>query len=235
MLLMKTSKTSDSGLEPTHTVEDYLMRMYVMERDQGEIVAARLAELLEVAQPTVAITLRRMERDGYISGRGRKSLHLTETGLEFAKRTTRRHMLVEWLLVRTFGVPMKEAHHEAHGIEHAISPLVESKLIEMLDNPKVCPHGNPLPDFEDFVKNWTPLIGMKIGEKAIVKRIHEYAEDDEKLLDYLIDHKVIPGTTIELVDRLDFNQTCTIKVGENLIMLGFHPAKLIFVSKLTDQ
>lgn len=218
------------GIEPTHTVEDYLMRMYVMERDQGEIVAARLAELLEVAQPTVAITLRRMERDGYIVGRGRKSMHLTDSGLEFAKRTTRRHMLVEWLLVRTFGVPMKDAHREAHGIEHAISPLVEGRLLELLGNPKVCPHGNPLPDYEGVVEAWTPLIGLRVGEKAVVKRIHEYAEDDENLLSYLIEHNIVPGTPIELVERLDFNQTCTVKIGEKLVTLGFQPSKLIFVA-----
>lgn len=218
-------------MEPTHTVEDYLMRMYVMERDHGEIVAARLAELLEVASPTVAVTLRRMERDGFIEGRGRKSMHLTDTGKDFAKRTMRRHMLIEWLLIKTMGIPMREAHHEAHGIEHAISPLMEAKLVELLGSPQVCPHGNPMPDCEDFVKNWTPLIDMEIGERAILKRIHEYAEDDEPLLNYLIDNELVPGAKIELVDRLDFNQTCTVKVNETLVTLGFHPAKMMFVKK----
>lgn len=222
-------------MEPTHTVEDYLMRMYVMERDHGEIVAARLAELLEVAQPTVAVTLRRMERDGFISGRGRRAMHLTETGKEFAIRTMRRHMLVEWLLIKTLGIPMKEAHHEAHGIEHAISPLIESKLIELLGTPKICPHGNPMPGFEDHVKSWRPLTELKIGQKATVRRIHEYAEDDEPLLNYLIDQKIVPGAEIVLVERLDFNQTCAVQVGDQIVTLGLQPAKLIFVDKVRDQ
>jgi len=205
--------------------------MYVMERDHGEIVAARLAELLEVAQPTVAVTLRRMERDGYIEGRGRKAMHLTETGRDFAKRTMRRHMLIEWLLIKTLGIPMRQAHHEAHGIEHAISPLMENKLVEMLGSPKVCPHGNPMPGSEDFVKDWTKLIEMEPGEKATLKRIHEYAEDDEPLLNYLIDHGLIPGAKVEMIELLNFNQTCTIKVTDTLVTLGFQPANLLFVSK----
>lgn len=206
-----------------------------MERDHGEIVAARLAELLEVAQPTVAVTLRRMERDGFISGRGRRAMHLTDSGKEFAIRTMRRHMLIEWLLIKTLGIPMKEAHHEAHGIEHAISPLIESKLVELLGSPKICPHGNPLPGFEDHVKNWRPLIELKIGQKATVRRIHEYAEDDEALLNYLIDQSIVPGTEIEMVERLDFNQTCSVRVLGNIVTLGFQPAKLIFVDKIKDQ
>ena len=67
---------------PTHTVEDYLMTMLVMERDYGEIVAARLAEMMAVAPATVAMTLKRMERDNWITGTGRKAVHLTETGRE---------------------------------------------------------------------------------------------------------------------------------------------------------
>lgn len=117
-------------------------------------------------------------------------------------------------------------------MEHAISQLMESKLEEMLGSPQVCPHGNPMPGCEDFVKNWTPLIDMEIGEKATLMRIHEYAEDDELLLNYLIDHGLVPGASIELIDRLDFNQTCTVKVNETLVTLGFHPAKLLFVKKV---
>ena len=77
---------------PTHTVENYLMTMYVMERDSGEIVAARLAEMLNVTPATVAMTLKRMERDNWITGKGRKSLHLTETGRAAADSVIRRHV-----------------------------------------------------------------------------------------------------------------------------------------------
>ena len=41
---------------PTPTIEDYLAILYVMERDGEEVVAARLAESLEVAPPTVTVT-----------------------------------------------------------------------------------------------------------------------------------------------------------------------------------
>ena len=68
---MSRHNAPPSDLRPTHTVEDYLMTMHVMERDQGEIVAARLAELLNVSPATVTMTLKRMQRDQWVVGKSR--------------------------------------------------------------------------------------------------------------------------------------------------------------------
>jgi Mn-dependent DtxR family transcriptional regulator len=71
------------------------MTMYVMERDQGEIIAARLAEMLNVSPATVAMAIKRMERDRWIRGIGRKGAHLTGTGQAAARSVIRRHMLTK--------------------------------------------------------------------------------------------------------------------------------------------
>jgi len=130
---------------PTPTIEDYLAVMYVMIRDDEKIIAARLAETLEVAPPTVAVTLKRMERDGWIFNRGRKGIFLTDAGLEAAQSVIRRHMLTEWMLARMLNVPWSRIHEEAHKIEHTISDDIEARMQLNLDDPHVCPHGNPLP------------------------------------------------------------------------------------------
>jgi len=63
-----TNAKNPTDLRPTPTIEDYLAVIYVMERDGDEVIAARLAESLEVAPPTVTVTLKRMERDGWDRG-----------------------------------------------------------------------------------------------------------------------------------------------------------------------
>ena len=60
---MTRQTTSAAESRPTHTVENYLMTMYALERDHGEIIAARLAEMLNVAPATVTMTFKRMARD----------------------------------------------------------------------------------------------------------------------------------------------------------------------------
>jgi len=214
---------------PTPTIEDYLMTMHVMERDFGEIVAARLAELMGVAPATVTMTLRRMSRDKWISGQRSREIHLTETGREAAHSVVRRHMLIEWLLVKIFKFPIFETHDEAHHIEHAISPKLEERMIEILDDPQLCPHGNPFPGQEALTKDWVSLLETPVGTEVIIRRIHEFVEDNQELLDFLGKNRVEPGHVAQVVENLPFNNTLTIDIEGNPVTLGSSTAEHIFV------
>lgn len=213
---------------PTHTIEDYLMTMYVIERDHGEIVAARLAEMMNVAAATVAMTFKRMERDKLIAGKGRGGVHLTEAGRAAASSVIRRHMLTEWLLVSILKVPMSQTHDEAHNIEHAISPQLEERMRVILGDPKTCPHGNPFPGFEHVVSAWLPLTDLPVGKLVTIRRVHELAEDNPELLNFLIEHNILPGVQVTVTESLAFNQTLSLAVGDKQVTLGFPVAKFIF-------
>jgi DtxR family transcriptional regulator, Mn-dependent transcriptional regulator len=216
---------------PTHTIEDYLMTMYALERDHGEIVAARLAEMLNVAPATVAMTFKRMARDHWITGKGHSGVHLTEAGYAAASSVIRRHMLVEWLLVKMLKIPVDQTHEEAHNLEHAISPQLEERLREILGDPQVCPHGNPFPGFERVVKDLVPLTDLPVGELVTVRRIHEFVEDNHELLKFLIENGLSPGAKVKVTEVLPFNQTLTLSVDRKKVTLGFSAAKLIFAEK----
>jgi DtxR family transcriptional regulator, iron-dependent repressor len=216
---------------PTPTIEDYLAIIYVMERDENEVIAARLAESLEVAPPTVTMTLKRMERDGWIAMKQGKDIHLTDKGCEAARSVIRRHMLTEWMLARMLKVPWSRVHAEADQIEHSISDEIETQMRTNLDNPQLCPHGNPLPGYEHVAVNWLPLTNVRSGEKVIIRRIHETAEDNHELLEFLEKNCIIPGTLTEVTDILSFNQTLNLQMGKHIVTLGFQTAKYIFVEK----
>lgn len=207
------------------------MTMYVMERDYGEIVAARLAEMMNVTPATVAMTLKRMKRDKWIARKGRKDIRLTETGRTAAHSVIRRHMLTEWLLVRIFKIPLFETHDEAHGIEHAISPNLEKRMREILGDPEVCPHGNPFPGHEDLTESWISLPEIPAGETVIIRRIHEFVENHHDLLDYLGKNGVEPGAQAQLIEVLPFNQTLTLKIADKEVILGFSAARYIFAER----
>ena len=224
-------QTMDSDSRPTHTIEDYLMTMHVMERDYGEIVAARLAEMMNVAPATVTMTLKRMERDHWISGKSRKEIHLTDTGRDAAHSVIRRHMLTEWLLVKIFKIPLAETHDEAHNIEHAISPQLEERMRAILEDPKLCPHGNPFPGQEALTKGWIPLTQISPDQVFTIRRIHEFAEDNQELLSFLSEHGVEPGVEAQLVETLPFNQTLTLEINGEKVTLGYSAAEYVFVEK----
>ncbi len=216
---------------PTPTIEDYLAVIYVMERDGGEVIAARLAEALEVAPPTVTVTLKRMERDGWISSQGPKAINLTKSGRQAASSVIRRHMLTEWMLARMLKVSWSHVHAEAHQIEHTISDEIEAQMRSNLDDPQLCPHGNPLPGYEYVTAGWVALTSILPGEKVIIRRIHETAEADPALLNFLETNKIIPGIQAEVREVLPFNQTISLKLGKRKVALGFPAARHIFVER----
>jgi DtxR family Mn-dependent transcriptional regulator len=215
---------------PTPTVEDYLAIMCVLERDGEEIIAARLAETLEVAPPTVTVTLKRMERDGWITAQA--GIRLTEAGCEAARSVIRRHMLTEWMLARMLKVPWSRVHAEADQMEHTISDEIEAKMRISLDNPQLCPHGNPLPGYEHIAADWLPLTAAKAGEEVIIRRIHETAEDNPELLQFLEMHGIVPGAQARVVEILPFNQTLSLNLGAHKVALGFLAAQYIYIEKV---
>lgn len=209
------------------TIENYLCIIYVLERDDEPVIGVQLAELFGVTPPTVTNTLKRMVRDGLII-MDKRGTRLTKAGKESARTVTRRHMLTEWMIANM--LPWAKLHEEAHNLEHAISAEVETALFEQLKHPQTCPHGNPLPGYEEAVAAWVPLTKITPDQRVVIKRIHEIAEYNADLMTFLESKGVMPGTEAVIRESLPFNQTITLEVQGQAVTLGFAAAKYIFVT-----
>ena len=211
----------------TATVEDYLGAMYVLERDGEPVVGARLAEILGVTPSTVTNTLKRMVRDGLITMDSRHGPHLTERGDQAAMTLMHKHMLVE-LMLSSLSLPWSRLHKHAHEIEHAIQGDVEAALVAAFNNPVVCPHGNPLPGHEKAVAAWIPISRAPKGARLIVRRVHEFAEDNEDIMVFLEENRIGPGQEITVEEVLPFNQTVKVSVSDQVVSLGFAVARYVY-------
>ena len=212
------------------TIENYLSLIYVLDRDREPVVGARLAELLSVTPPTVTNTLKRMVRDGLII-MDKNGTRLTKAGKQSARTVVRRHMLTEWMMARM--LPWSKLHQEAHHLEHAISEEVETALFEELQHPQTCPHGNPLPGYEDSVASLIPLTETSANQKVIIKRIHELAEYNLELLAFLEDKGLMPSAAVLVREVLPFNQTIALESQGQMVTLGFAAARYVFVEALS--
>jgi DtxR family Mn-dependent transcriptional regulator len=210
------------------TVEDYLSLIYVLERDNETVVGVHLAELLGVTPPTVTNTLKRLTRDGLLS-MDKNGTRLTRDGWEAAQTVMRRHMLTEWMMLNR--LPWSKLHGEAHNLEHAISAEAESALLAELGHPKTCPHGNPFPGSESAVASWVPLTKISPGEKVIIRRVHELAEQNGELMAFLESHGIMPGARATVLEVLPFNQTVTLDLAGKTSTLGFASARHVFVER----
>jgi Fe2+ transport system protein FeoA len=63
---------------------------------------------------------------------------------------------------------------------------------------------------------------------VIIRRIHEFAEDDLDLMKFMIDNGIVPGANAKIVDVLPFNQTVTLVVSGKHVTLGYSAARYIF-------
>ena len=127
---------------------------------------------------------------------------------------------------------MSEIHREAHQIEHTLSPEVAERLQAELEDPRFCPHGNPLPGFEDEAENWLPLSSLSSGETAVIRRIQENLEEDYSILSFLESKGVVPGAHFKVVELLPFNETVMLSIDGNDVILGLRLASDIYVSRL---
>src|SRR5437764_2798571 len=128
----------------------YLRTIFELEEEGIPPLRARIAERLSQSGPTVSQTVARMERDGLVRVEGDRHLALTGAGRDLAVQVMRKHRLAECLLVSVIKLPWEQVHVEACRWEHVISDDVERRLVELLDYPVRCPHGNVIPGLAEL-------------------------------------------------------------------------------------
>jgi DtxR family Mn-dependent transcriptional regulator len=200
------------------------------------VIAARLAEALDVAPPTVTATLHRMARDGLITVTPQKEVILTELGHSHAETMVRRHRLAERLLIDILGLDWADVHEEAHRFEHAISPRVEERILAVLGHPTTCPHGSPIPGSGSSSQaDVTRLEDAITGDHVTVVRISEEAERDRELLGYFQRSGLLPGREFDVADVEPYNALLVLKHEEASIPVSFPVARNVWIRRDADE
>jgi DtxR family Mn-dependent transcriptional regulator len=187
-------------------VEQYLET--VLELEEAGIVPmrARIVERLGVSAPAVSETVKRLEREGYLTLDSERVLHLTDTGRAYATSMLRKHRLAEVLLVEVLKVPWPEVHDEACRLEHAISDNLERHLVTLLDDPGTCPHGSPIPGSRNAPTEAPVLQALSTvppGGSCVVRRIDEHLQTLVPRMQELELAGLMPGAAVLVSDSGD--------------------------------
>src|SRR5680860_1477001 len=124
--------------------EEYLQTIFWLQEAGLPMTGANVARAMQLSAPTVHEMVGRLERDGYITRGTDKAIDFTDSGLRHAEEIVRRHRLIERFLTDVLGIPWDEVHEEAERLEHAMSPVLESRMLAAIGNAKTCPHGHPI-------------------------------------------------------------------------------------------
>jgi DtxR family transcriptional regulator, Mn-dependent transcriptional regulator len=175
--------------------EEYLQTIFWLQEARLPMTGANVARAMQLSAPTVHEMIVRLERDGYVTRAADKSIEFTDSGLEHAEVVVRRHRLIERFLTDVLQIPWDEVHEEAERLEHAMSPVLEARMLEAIGNAKTCPHGHPISSADRI--DGSPLADVAEGAKVRVLRFENEAED---LLHYLKDSGLEPGLEGELAE-----------------------------------
>jgi DtxR family transcriptional regulator, Mn-dependent transcriptional regulator len=217
---------SADGYHPP--LEEYLEAIHELEEEGTVCIQARLAERVGHSAPSVSEMVRRLRLDGYVVVEDR-AVMLTEKGRTRAESVVRKHRLAERLLTDVIGLPWHKAHVEACRWEHVISDEVEERLVELLNHPTTCPHGNPIPGTDGHRQELVALAGAEPGDQVRLERVTEQVEIDMESLTYLSVHGFVTGADA-LVRAKAPDGTLTLEVGAEMIALGPALASQLFVA-----
>ena len=223
-------KPDENPEHTSKTIEDYLLNVYTLTSEGRSVIAARLAETMDVAAPTVTATLHRMARDGLIHMNPSKEVLLTETGQSRAETMVRRHRLAERLLTDLLGLDWADVHEEAHRFEHVISPKVEERLLAVLGDPTTCPHGSPIPGTgAKIAVDAVRLQSVESGSHVVVERISEEAENNRELLGFFQRSGLLPGREFDVQEVEPYNEIILLHHNTETVPVGMTAAQKLWV------
>ena len=192
--------------------EEYLQTMFWLQEAGLPITGANIARAMQLSPPTVHEMIGRLERDGYVSRLEDKSLEFTADGHEHASAIVRRHRLIERFLTDVLGIPWDEVHEEAERLEHAMSPVLEERMLAAIGNATTCPHGHPI--IEGVREEGVLLADVEPGAKVTILRFENEAEE---LLHYLKGTGLAPGLDGEVASVTDDEVIVSSAGGEHAL------------------
>jgi DtxR family Mn-dependent transcriptional regulator len=176
--------------------EEYLQIIFWLQEAGLPMTGANIARAMQLSAPTVHEMVGRLESDGYITRGQSRAIAFTADGAREAETIVRRHRLIERFLTDVLQIPWDEVHEEAERLEHAMSPVLEARMLAAIGDAKTCPHGHPI--VAGAREAGVPLADVQVGAAVRVLRFENEAED---LLRYLKESGLEPGLRGTLAAR----------------------------------
>lgn len=201
-------------IELSESEEEYLEALYKLNGREGLVKVGELAEELGVKEPSVVEMLKKLEKKNLVDYERYSGAVLTGVGKKEGMKVTRRHRLAERLLSDVLNLDLPQIHDEACKLEHSLGEETTDRIAKVLDNPKTCPHGYPIPEEGEEDEDLIKLSEGGEGEEYRVITIPEGKEEVQRLLPL----GIIPGAKIELTGKPSFSALMVKRSGDKLAL-----------------
>jgi DtxR family Mn-dependent transcriptional regulator len=202
------------------SIQDYAKAVYALEEREGAAVSTNeLAARLGVTAGSVSAMVRKLAELGVVEHEPYRGVKLTARGRRVALEVLRHHRLLELFLAEELGMPWDRVHAEAEVLEHVLSEDLEALIAARLGNPRVDPHGDPIPtaQFEIEETNSASLDELPVGT---VGRFVRVSDSDPAMLRYLAEQGIGLGDRVEVIGRQPFGGPVFVRCDGRELPLG---------------
>ena len=191
------------------TEENYLKAIFHLIDDEQNVTINELSKFLGIKMPAVNSMIKKFSQKNWVIYESYKPIKITDKGRIEAARVVRKHRLTEMFLVDKMGFGWENVHEIAEQLEHIQSEIFFDKMDEILNYPKIDPHGEPIPDKDGNIINqdFSKLSECMIGDKVTLRSVTISTDD---FLNYLNQRELSLGIEIEILSIEKFDSSFTI-------------------------
>lgn len=201
------------AMKKTYSEENYLKAIYHIDQNGQKVSPKAIAESLENNPASVIDMLKKLQDKQLITYDKVNGAKLSAPGHSAALDIIRKHRLWEVFLVEKLGYGWDEVHVIAEQLEHIQDESLAARLDDYLGNPVVDPHGDPIPAENGKMPVYASirLSELKKGEKGKVGSVRDTST---AFLKYLKQLQLGLGSSIEVLDKLEFDQSMIISINQ---------------------
>lgn len=216
---------------PTSTEENYLKTLFHLSEKSGKVSISELSKALEVSKPTANSMMKNLEAQGLVTYEKYKPLVLTGKGKKAAALILRKHRLTEMYLAEKMGFGWEEVHEIAEQVEHIESPIFFDRMDELMNYPRVDPHGSPIPDKEGNIAayGYKRLNECRSGTEVVLSAL---GETSKEFLEFLDSRGLALGTRMKVESMCAFDGSMMVAIHDKTESLSAKVSERLLVSEV---
>ena len=212
------------------TEENYLKAIFHLLDSENQVTVNELSKFLQIKMPSVNSMMKKFADKDWVIYETYKPIKVTELGRKEAAIVVRKHRLTEMFLVEKMGFGWENVHEIAEQLEHVHSEDFFDKMDEILNFPKVDPHGEPIPDKDGIIitQNLKKLSECKVNDMVILTSVTISTDD---FLNYLNQRNLALGAEILIKNIEKFDGSMQITFSDRTEVLSKMVCEKLLVKK----
>ncbi|HXS56903.1 MAG TPA: metal-dependent transcriptional regulator [Hanamia sp.] len=192
--------------------ENYIKSIYTLQEKTGKVNTNSLAKFLNTSAASITDMLKKLKLKKVLEYKRYYGFHLNVAGKKEALKIIRRHRLWEFFLVSKLGMEWEKVHDIAEELEHVSSPELINRLDTYLGNPKIDPHGDPIPDESGNIQvlKQIALRDVSVNKSAVVSSVSNQTPEMMEMLNH---YNIGIGSHIKILKSFGFDGSLEIKIA----------------------